>query len=108
MNATAAYEILKSIEFDYPIADIVMQHHERQDGSGNPAGLKDDDGLPEARILAIADVVEAKASHRPYLAALGFDAALDEVRSGAGSRFEAAAVATCERVFERGVVFDDW
>jgi putative nucleotidyltransferase with HDIG domain/PAS domain S-box-containing protein len=107
-HSAAAYEILKSIEFDYPIADIVVQHHERLDGSGYPAGLKGDEILPEARILAIADVVEAMASHRPYRAALGVEAALAEVRAGAGTRYEAAAVAACERVFERGFVFDDW
>src|SRR5450759_835159 len=88
-------------------AEIVAQHHERQDGSGYPAGLKDDEILPEARILAVADVVEAMASHRPYRAALGIEAALEEVRSGAGTRYEAAAVAACERVFERGFVFHD-
>ena len=107
-HAAAAYEILKSIEFDYPIADIVVQHHERRDGSGYPSGLSGDAILPEARILAVADVVEAIASHRPYRAALGVEAALDEVRSGAGTRYEAAVVAACERVFERGFVFADW
>jgi putative nucleotidyltransferase with HDIG domain len=107
-HSAAAYEILKSIEFDYPVADIVVQHHERLDGSGYPAGLKDDEILAEARILAVADVVEAMASHRPYRAALGVEAALDEIRSGAGTRYEAAAVTACERAFEKGFVFDDW
>ena len=106
-HAAAAHEILKPIDFEYPVADIVAQHHERLDGSGYPAGLKDGEILPEARILAVADVVEAMASHRPYRAALGLEAALDEVRSGAGTRYEAAAVAACERVFERGFVFHD-
>jgi putative nucleotidyltransferase with HDIG domain len=84
-HAAAAHEILKPIDFEYPVADIVAQHHERQDGSGYPAGLKDDEILPEARILAVADVGEAMASHRPYRAALGIEAALAEVRSGAGT-----------------------
>jgi putative nucleotidyltransferase with HDIG domain/PAS domain S-box-containing protein len=106
-HATAAYEILKPIDFEHPVADIVAQHHERQDGSGYPAGLKDGEILPEARILAVADVVEAMASHRPYRAALGLEAALDEVRSGAGTRYEAAAVAACEHVFAQGFVFHD-
>lgn len=106
-HAAAAHEILKPIDFEHPVADIVAQHHERRDGSGYPAGLKDDEILPEARILAVADVVEAMASHRPYRAALGIEAALEEVRSGAGTRYEAAAVAACERVFERGFVFHD-
>jgi len=107
-HAAAAHEILKPIDFEHPVADIVAQHHERQDGSGYPAGLKDDEILPEARILAVADVVEAMASHRPYRAALGIEAALEEVRSGAGTRYEAAAVAACERVFAHGFVFTEW
>jgi len=107
-HSEAAYEILKSIEFDYPIADIVVQHHERLDGSGYPAGLSGNAILPAARILAVADVVEAMASHRPYRAALGVEAALDEIRAGAGTRYEAAAVAACERVFAQGFVFDAW
>ena len=107
-HSEAAYEILKSIEFDYPIADIVVQHHERLDGSGYPAGLSGNAILPAARILAVADVVEAMASHRPYRAALGVEAALDEIRAGAGTRYEAAAVAACERVFDQGFVFDAW
>ena len=107
-HSEAAYEILKSIEFDYPIADIVVQHHERLDGSGYPAGLSGDAILPAARILAVADVVEAMASHRPYRAALGVEAALDEIRAGGGTRYEAAAVAACERVFAQGFVFDAW
>jgi len=107
-HAAAAHEILKPIDFEHPVADIVAQHHERQDGSGYPAGLKDDEILPEARILAVADVVEAMASHRPYRAALGIEAALAEVRSGAGTRYEAAAVAACERVFAHRFVFTEW
>jgi len=106
-HAAAAHQILKPIDFEHPVADIVAQHHERQDGSGYPAGLKDDEILPEARILAVADVVEAMASHRPYRAALGLEAALAEVRSGAGTRYEAAAAAACERVFAHGFVFTE-
>jgi putative nucleotidyltransferase with HDIG domain len=106
-HSAAAYEILKSIDFEWPVADFVVQHHERQDGSGYPAGLKADEILPEARILAVADVVEAMASHRPYRAALGVEAALDEVHSGAGTRYDGDVVAACERVFERGFVFGE-
>jgi HD-GYP domain-containing protein (c-di-GMP phosphodiesterase class II) len=106
-HAAAAHQILKPIDFEHPVADIVAQHHERQDGSGYPAELKDDEILPEARILAVADVVEAMASHRPYRAALGLEAALAEVRSGAGTRYEAAAAAACERVFAHGFVFTE-
>ncbi|HEY5388426.1 MAG TPA: HD domain-containing phosphohydrolase, partial [Thermoleophilia bacterium] len=107
-HSAAGHEILVSIDFEWPVADFVLQHHERLDGSGYPAGFKGDAILPEARILAVADVVEAMASHRPYRAALGVEAALDEVRSGAGTRYEAAAVAACERVFEKGFVFAEW
>jgi putative nucleotidyltransferase with HDIG domain/PAS domain S-box-containing protein len=104
-HAAAAHEILKPIDFEYPVADIVVQHHERLDGSGYPAGLKDDEILPEARILAVADVVEAMASHRPYRAALGIEAALTEVSAGAGTRYDGDAVAACKRVFARGFIF---
>jgi putative nucleotidyltransferase with HDIG domain/PAS domain S-box-containing protein len=104
-HAAAAHEILAPIDFECPVAEVVAQHHERLDGSGYPAGLKDEEILPEARILAIADVVEAMASHRPYRAALGVEAALAEVHAGAGTRYEAAAVAACERVFAQGFFF---
>ncbi|HEY5473279.1 MAG TPA: HD domain-containing phosphohydrolase, partial [Candidatus Limnocylindrales bacterium] len=93
--------------FRQPVAEIVAQHHERLDGSGYPRGLKGDEIMLEARILAVADVVEAMASHRPYRPALGLHAALAEVRSGAGTRYDADAVAACERVFERGFVFTE-
>jgi PAS domain S-box-containing protein/putative nucleotidyltransferase with HDIG domain len=106
-HAAAAQAILKPIDFEYPVADIVAQHHERLDGSGYPAGLEAGAILPQARILAVADVVEAMASHRPYRAALGVEAALAEVHGGAGTRYEAAAVAACERVFARGFVFSE-
>jgi putative nucleotidyltransferase with HDIG domain/PAS domain S-box-containing protein len=105
-HAAAAQEILAPIDFEFPVADVVAQHHERQDGSGYPAGLSGDEILPEARILAVADVVEAMASHRPYRAALGIDAALAEVHAGAGVRYEAEVVASCERVFAQGFAFE--
>jgi len=79
------YGILKDVDFDWPIAEIVYQHHERLDGSGYPRGLKGEEILLEARILAVADVVEAMASHRPYRAALGLDAALEEITANRGS-----------------------
>ncbi len=87
----AAYDILRPIEFEFPLADIVVQHHERLDGSGYPAGLAGDALLPEARILAVADVVEAMISHRPYRAALPLEAAIAEIEAGSGSRYDAAA-----------------
>ncbi len=103
----AGRELLAAIRFRQPVAEIVGQHQERLDGSGYPAGLKGDEIMLEARILAVADVVEAMASHRPYRAALGLEAALAEVRGGAGVRYDASAVAACERVFAQGFVFPE-
>jgi putative nucleotidyltransferase with HDIG domain len=97
-----AYEILADIAFPGPVAEIVLQHHERLDGSGYPRGLKEDEVLPEARILAVADVVEAMASHRPYRPALGIDAALAEIRAGRGTRYDQQIVDACVALFESG------
>ncbi len=105
VHPEAGREMLAPIGFEQPVADIVLQHHERLDGSGYPAGLAGDEMMLEARILAVADVVEAMASHRPYRASLGIEAALHEVSSGAGTRYDAAAAAACERVFAAGFVF---
>lgn len=100
------YDILKEIEFPWPIADIVVQHHERLDGTGYPHGLKGEQILIESRILAVADVVEAIYSHRPYRAALGIESALDEIKRGRGSAFESSVVDACVRLFvEKGFVF---
>jgi PAS domain S-box-containing protein len=99
----SGYDILKDIEFPWPVADVVLQHHERMDGSGYPQGLKGNDILLEARILAIADVVEAIASHRPYRAALGIDLALEEISKNKGILYDAAAVDACLKLFrEKG------
>ncbi len=87
-HAQAGYDILKSIDFGAPVAETVWQHHERLDGSGYPQGLRGDQILPEARILAIADVVESMASHRPYRTALGIDVALAEIERGLGTRYD--------------------
>ena len=103
----AGRELLGAIRFRQPVAEIVGQHHERQDGSGYPDGLKGDEIMLEARILAVADVVEAMASHRPYRAALGLEAALAEVRGGAGTRYDGDVVAACERVFAQGFAFSE-
>jgi PAS domain S-box-containing protein len=103
----AGRELLAAIRFRQPVAEIVGQHQERLDGSGYPDGLKGDEIMLEARILAVADVVEAMASHRPYRAALGLEAALAEVRSGAGGRYDAVVVAACERVFAEGFIFSE-
>jgi PAS domain S-box-containing protein/putative nucleotidyltransferase with HDIG domain len=102
----AGFEILAAIDFGLPVAEMVLQHHERLDGSGYPQGLAGEDVLPEARILAVADVVEAMSSHRPYRAALGMEAALAEVRAHAGEKYDADVVASCVRlVEEQGFAF---
>ncbi len=103
-HASRGYEILAGIDFACPVAEIVHQHHERLDGSGYPRGLAGDEILLEARILAAADVLEAMASHRPYRAALGVEAALAELRAGAGTLYDADVVAACERVIATGMV----
>lgn len=89
------YEILKKIHFPWPVAEIVYQHHEHLDGSGYPRALTDKDILLEAKILTVADVVEAMSSHRPYRPSLGIAAALDEIRSGRGTRYHAPSVDAC-------------
>ena len=96
------YEILKGIEFPYDIARIVLQHHERIDGSGYPQGLCDDDILLEARILAVADVVEAMSSHRPYRPALGLEKALEEISLKKGKLYDARVVEAFEKALKKG------
>ncbi len=98
----SGFNILKGIQFPWPIADIVHQHHERIDGSGYPKGLKGDDILLESRILAVADVTEAMASHRPYRATLGIEVALGEIERGRGSIYDAAVADTCLALFREG------
>jgi len=105
-HPTAGYELLKHIEFPWPVAEIVLQHHERLDGSGYPQGLKGEEILLEARILAVADVVEAMSSHRPYRAALGIEKALEEIEQGKGTRYDPQVVDACVRLFkEKGFTF---
>ncbi|MDH7574852.1 MAG: HD domain-containing protein [Candidatus Saccharicenans sp.] len=94
----AGYEILKNIEFPWPIAQIVLQHHERINGSGYPKGLKGGEILPEARILAVADVVEAMSSHRPYRPAFGIDRALEEIKQNRGVLYGTSEVDACLRL----------
>ena len=93
------YGILKKVEFPWPVADIAHQHHERMEGSGYPQGLKGEAICPEARIVAVADVVEAMSSHRPHRPALGIDAALEEISANRGTLFDAQAVDACLRLF---------
>ncbi len=99
-HPAVGYEILKMIEFTHPIAEIVHQHHERMNGSGYPKGLSKGETLLEARILAVADVVEAMASHRPYRSAIGIDKALDEIIQNSGILFDPEVVAACCRLFK--------
>jgi putative nucleotidyltransferase with HDIG domain len=91
-HVESGYQILKDIPFPWPIADMVRQHHERLDGSGYPHGLKGDQICPAARILAVADTIEAMATHRPYRPARGLSAAMDEIRSEAGWKLDAKVV----------------
>lgn len=95
----AGYEILKNIEFPWPIAEIVLQHHERINGSGYPQALKNGQILLEARILAVADVVEAMSSHRPYRPSFGIDKALDEIKANKGILYDSEVVEACLRLF---------
>ncbi|MCK4548197.1 MAG: PAS domain S-box protein [Candidatus Eisenbacteria sp.] len=97
------FEILKNIEFPWAVAEIILQHHERIDGSGYPSGLVGDGILLEARVLAVADVVEAMASHRPYRASLGIDQALDEISRNRGTFYDSRVVDACLRLLrEKG------
>lgn len=105
-HAQAGYDILKEIDFPWPIAQMVLQHHERLDGSGYPNQLKDEQIVQGARIIAVADVVEAISSHRPYRSALGTDAALAEITSKRGIAFDTVVVDACVALFrEKGFAF---
>jgi putative nucleotidyltransferase with HDIG domain len=105
-HAQVGFEILEGVDFPWQVADMIRQHHERLDGSGYPQGLKGEQILLESRILAVADVIEAMSSNRPYREGLGIDAALAQIRREAGTRLDAQVVETCERVFrEQGFAF---
>lgn len=101
IHPQAGYDILKGIEFPWPIAQAVLQHHERLDGSGYPQGLAGDAIILEARILAVADVVEAMASHRPYRPSLGLEAALSEISTKRGIHFDPSVVDACLSLFSK-------
>lgn len=94
-------DILKGVNFNWPVAQMIAQHHERMDGSGYPLGLQGAGILLEARIIAVSDVVEAMVSHRPYRAALGVDKALEEIRDGSGRLYDAEVVKVCVTLFEQ-------
>ncbi len=102
-HAQASYNVLKAVQWPWPVAQAALQHHERMDGSGYPQGLKGDAILFEARIMAVADVVEAMSSHRPYRAGLGIEAALSEIEHGRGSAYDPTVVDACLKLFrEKG------
>ena len=98
-HSQSGYDMLKNVESPWPLADIVLQHHERMDGTGYPQKLKGEDIILEARILAVADVVEAIGSHRPYRPSLGIEAALEEIEKNKGTLYDEAVVEACLRLF---------
>lgn len=103
-HARMGYDILKDVRFPWPVADIAFQHHERMDGSGYPQGLKGEEIALDARIVAVADVVESMASHRPYRPSLGIDAAREELVDGRGTLYDAKVVDACLHALDKGFV----
>jgi putative nucleotidyltransferase with HDIG domain len=101
-HAQVGYDIIKGVPFTWPVAEMVYQHHERIDGSGYPNGLKGDEITLEARILAVADVVEAMSSHRPYRPSLGMQPAIEEIRKNRGVYYDAEVVDACIEVVNSG------
>jgi len=106
-HSQTGYELLAKIDFPWPIADIVHQHHEKLNGSGYPNGLKDDDILIEAKIISVADTVEAMTAHRPYRAALGIDKAMEEITTNKGKFFDSNVVDACVNIFSNGFQFSE-
>ena len=103
-HAEAGYNILKNVDFPWPIARIVHEHHERMDGSGYPNGLHGDEVLLESRIVAVADVVQSMCSHRPYRPGLGSEAALEEITKNRGRLYDTDVVEACQRLFNDKLV----
>ncbi len=106
-HSQTGYELLDRIHFPWPISKIVHQHHERLDGSGYPTGLKEDEILLEAKIIAVADIIEAMTSHRPYRPALGIDIAIEEITTNSGTFFDPNVVDACVSIFENGFQFTE-
>jgi putative nucleotidyltransferase with HDIG domain len=100
----AGYEIVKNIPFAWPVSDIILQHHERMDGSGYPRGISGKDILLGARILAVADVLEAMSAHRPYRPAMGLEAALNEIAENAGVKYDQDVCNAALKLFDEGVL----
>jgi len=106
-HSQIGYDILKKVDFLWPIAEIVFQHHEKINGSGYPRGLKGDEILLEAKIICVADVVEAMSSHRPYRPALGIGKALEEISQNKGILYDPEVVDVCLKLFkEKGFKFE--
>ncbi len=105
-HAQTGYDVIKYMKFPWPVAQIILQHHERLDGSGYPNQIVDGDIIYEARILAVADTVEAMSSRRPYRATPGLEAALKTIKAGSDILFDADVVNACLKVFEDGFQFD--
>jgi putative nucleotidyltransferase with HDIG domain len=106
-HSQVGYDILKDIDFGWPIAKIILQHHERVNGSGYPGRIGNGDILLESKIISVADVVEAMASDRPYRPALGIDAALAEVNQKKGQLYDSQIVDICNKLFrEKGYKFE--
>ena len=99
LHSRVGYNILSGIEFPWPVKACVVQHHERMNGSGYPDGMREEEIIPEARIIAVADVVEAMASHRPYRPALGIEKALEEIASNKGKLYDSQVVDACLTAF---------
>jgi HD-GYP domain-containing protein (c-di-GMP phosphodiesterase class II) len=101
-HPSLSFEILKQVEFPWPVARIAYQHHEKLDGSGYPEGIKGDDILLEAQIICVADVVEAISSHRPYRAGLGVISAMEYITEKKGSEFLDEVVDSCIKILDNG------
>jgi putative nucleotidyltransferase with HDIG domain len=97
-----AYDVLRNLEFPWPVAEIILQHHERLDGSGYPNGISGEAIILEARILCVADVVEAMASHRPYRPALGTEKALNEIKQNRGVLYDPMVADACSKLSNNG------
>jgi len=105
-HPAAGYEIINKVEFDYPVAEVMLQHHERLDGSGYPSGLKADKIHYGSKILAVADVVEAMTSHRPYRPSLGIEKTVDELKNNKGILYDEDIVKSCIKILEeKGIDF---
>jgi len=107
-HARLGYEIIKDIDFPYTVAQGILQHHERVNGSGYPMGISGEDITQEAKILAVADVVEAMASHRPYRSALGLEKALEEISRNRGVLYDPEVVDICLKIFSEPESLFQW